>query len=128
MNFKKIKSYEDACTIGNINPADDIPYANPANSKQEGLNAFAELDTIGTVINDDPDFPNWEDAKQEKWVIYFNMRKSPNNPAGFGLTGTYYVYWRTDTAVGERLVYNSRPKAEYMASQFLEKFKKLMKK
>jgi hypothetical protein len=125
MNYLDIKTYEDACKAMGTTPEQDLPYANPANAKQEALNGWAMMDTIAAAINDDPDFPDHSDGKWNKWTIVWNMNDT-TSPLGFSFSNS--VGWSASSDVGSRLEFFSKAKAEYAARQFQEVFAKFLKK
>ncbi len=128
MLYTDIKTYEDACNVLNINPAEDLPYANPANAKQESLNAFAKLETIVKAINGDEAFPDWTNSNQWKYYPWFWMNKASKTVSGLGLSYFDYVCDTSVSYVGSRLVFDSKEKAKYAANQFNDIYEKFMQK
>lgn len=125
MQYTDIKTYEDACKAMGTTPEADLPYANPGTAKQEALNGFAMADTFTAAINDDPNFPDYNNRNQAKWEIWWDLS---DNKSGFGFSHSRYDYWSTYTTVGSRLVFNSREKAIYAANTIPDIYKKFIKK
>lgn len=128
MKYTDIKTYEDACKALGTSPEDDLPYATPASTKQEALNAFAKLDTIVAAINDDPAFPDWTNSRRWKYYPWFHMNRPAKDGSGLGLSCYDFGYDISGSSVGSRLVFNSEEKAEYAAKQFEDIYAKFMHK
>lgn len=116
----KIKSYEDACKLQDIDPSQDLPYMTPKNSKQIALNAAAKLMTITMALNEGWR-PDWNNSDQYKYWPWFNMK------SGFGFSFTDYVFWGTGTHVGSRLCFKSEELSDYAGRQFKNIYEEWLK-
>lgn len=102
MNYKKIKSYEDACKALNIQPlADEVFNAFPK-AERKNVKAYHQLTVITRAINEgwEPDFSNREQRKYEPYMYTDN--------AGLAFAYTYnrpleYVYGYRLSALLHRL-------------------------
>lgn len=109
----QLDTFEDACRIKGVYPADIIPFPNPKNDFQEGTNAFCMLTLISDVLWED-EVPDYDNGDQEKWEPRFVKLKG----GGFGFSGTYFGHWRTYTDAGSRLNYPTEKKAKFAATKF----------
>jgi len=125
MDFKKIKTYEDACAALKLNPNSVPDFSMIPEEEQAALIAHAKLVVIAKAANGDWK-PNWNDNGERKFYPWFDMEAGDNNPSGFSLGGVYVD--GTYTYVGSRLCYKSREIAEHVANTFLELYKAYMVK
>jgi hypothetical protein len=109
---ERVKTYEDACFVLNINPAAQIPYSSPGNKFELAMNAFARLNFIVSALNEGWE-PNWSNSSEYKYYPWFKA-----NESGFGFSYTYYAGWDTYTGVGSRLCFKSSDLAMYAGAQF----------
>ncbi len=65
--------------------------------------------------------PDWTDANQYKYVVWFDMR---GGSSGF----QFYVYdaWYSRSSVGSRLCFKSQELAEYASKQFIDLYRRFM--
>lgn len=119
MDYKNIKSLEDACKVNGTNVADVLPYdpSKVLTPKQQWLNACATLEEVYTAVNkDEPvDYSNHD---QEKWFPVFR-----SNGAGFGFSASNCRYVNTTSTVGSRLCSTSEEKADYVGEQFIDVYR-----
>lgn len=64
--------------------------------------------------------PDWANSNEYKYFIWFEMRGS----SGFQFHG--YGYWTADSAVGSRLCFSSRERAEHAGKTFQHIYEKFM--
>ena len=109
----RVKTFEDACEIKNVDPNTILPYQMPSNSFEKGINAMAKLMIIAEVLQEgwEADYTN---RNQYKYYPWFEMGK-----AGFGFSGTDCAYVYSYSGVGSRLCFPTRELAEYFGKQFL---------
>lgn len=114
MNYKKIKSYEDACKALNIQPlADEVFNAFPK-AERKNVKAYHQLTVITRAINEgwEPDFSNREQRKYEPYMYVDN--------AGLACARTYYAPSNTSTDVGSRLCFSDYERATFAVNTFKE--------
>jgi hypothetical protein len=116
-DFRTIKSFEDACTKENIDPTalPDVSMI-PEEFRKPIINAY-KLMVIFKAINNGWR-PDWSKSSQGKYFPWYRVLSS-----GFGFSGSYYGYDRTNTDVGSRLCTDTSEKALYIAEQFKEEYK-----
>lgn len=121
----QIRTFEGACKVMGYNPDKVLPkVGNFTKAHQKALLASAKLFVINEALNflDNgkkkwvPDWNNYEEGKYYPW---FYMDKPGFRLHAVNCTGTH-------TLVGARLVYRTRPLAEYAAKQFKALYKDLM--
>lgn len=83
MNYKKIKSYKDACKALNIEPLSDEVFNAFPKAERENVKAYHQLTVITRAINDgwEPDFKNREQRKYEPYAY--------TNTAGLAFASTH---------------------------------------
>ena len=121
MEFKNIKSFEDACTKLGI--SSELPVFPMAPEKhQSALIAHYKLVIIAAALNDGWE-PNWNDRSQWKYYFWPEIEATKENPAGVGFS--LYGFDASDTisSVGSRLCYKSREMAIYAGQQFSDLYK-----
>jgi len=116
--YTKIKTFEDACKVLNLDAKKVIPnFSLFPVEEQEAMKAHAKLIIIAKAINGDW-IPDWTDGNW-KYYPWFEMGSS----SGVGFSCDYYGTWLTVSAVGSRLCFENREKAEYVGKQFQELYK-----
>lgn len=125
MDYKKIKSFEDACKAVNIDPK-ALPEVSmlPA-IHQKAIVAHYKLIIIAEAINDGWQ-PNWNDSNEWKYFPWFEVEADEDRPAGFGFSYSYYDIWPSSTLVGSRLCFKTRETAIYAGKQFEDLYKDMM--
>ncbi len=116
----QVKSFEDACAVKGVKPSGVLPFKKPANKDQEAINAFAMMQLIAQVLNDDHVF-DWSNSSEYKYFPWFY-----HNKAGVGFSFYVFACTYTYSDVGSRLCYKSTELAEYAGKQFLGIYKKFM--
>ncbi len=120
MDFKKIKTFEDACAALGLDSATIIPdFSLFPEADREAMQAHAKLIIVNKAINGDW-VPNWDKGQWDKYYPWFDMTGSPSG-GGFSYNG--YDSWSTNSGVGSRLCYESAEKAKYAGNQFLDLYK-----
>lgn len=117
MNYKKIKSYEDACKALNIQPlADEVFNAFPK-AERKNVKAYHQLTVITRAINEgwEPDFSNREQRKYEPYMYTDN--------AGLAFANTGNAPSITNTYVGSRLCFPDYERATFAVETFKELYK-----
>jgi hypothetical protein len=108
--WRKIKSYEDACERFRINPK-----AVEDNNSPDVI-AYKKLKIIICAINQGW-IPNWNDEYQKKWWPYFKM--SPM----FEFSDSYFAYSFSCADVCSSLCIESDEKTTYVGKQFIDLYK-----
>lgn len=114
--MKKIKTFEDACKALGIKPTLPTVKGLPA-KHQDAIIAHYKLVTITEALNEGWQ-PNWNDASEMKWEIWFEVEASAKNQSGSGLSFHDADGWHTLTGVGSQLCFKSSKLAEYAAKTF----------
>ncbi len=115
----RVKSFEDACQVKGISPADVLPFSSPKDATQKALNATAKIWLIIEVINEGwvPDLSNTDQYKYYPW-----FEQKP----GFGLSFDGYAFWYSGTCSGVRLCLENKEKAVYVGKQFIDIYQEFM--
>jgi len=117
--YTEIKTFEDACNILKLDAATVIPtFEFYPEADRQAMIDHSKLVIIAKAINGDWK-PDWSDYAQYKYYPWFDMRSSA--PGGFAFDG--YDRWSTASTVGSRLCFESREKAEYAGTQFVDLYK-----
>lgn len=121
MEFKNIKSFEDACSKLGI--SSELPvFPNAPEKHRKGLTAHYQLVLIAMALNDGWE-PDWSDHSQWKYYFWPDIKATKDNPAGVGFSDCGYAYSSASTGVGSRLCYRSSELALYAGEQFGELYK-----
>ena len=121
MKYSKIKSFEDACQLLNIDPA-HLPEVSMLPERHRlSIVAYYRIIIITEALNLNSDgskwIPNWKDTNERKWFPWFYLG------SGFDFSYTDCDLWLTDAYVGSRLCFKSEELAKYAANTFLNEFK-----
>ena len=116
----RIKTMADVYAEAGVREEDIIPYPNPINAYQKGVNAFAKVSLIYQVLNEGW-VPNWQDSSEYKYYPWFDMRSA----AGSGFSVSDYDNDGTFTGVGSRLCFKTSDLAIYAGNQFEAEYKAL---
>lgn len=117
MNYKEIKSYEDACKVLGLKPlADEVFNAFPK-AEREDVKAYHQLSVITKAINEGWE-PDWTNRKEEKFEPYMYT-----NNAGLAFGYTYNAPSTTYTRIGSRLCFPDYERAAYAVATFGELYK-----
>jgi hypothetical protein len=111
MNYKKIKSYEDACKALGLKPISDEVF-NEFGEDAKTMAAYHKLAVITRAINEGWQ-PDWKDRGQEKYEPYMYT-----NSAGLAYAYTIYAPSNTDTGIGSRLCFPDYDRAAFAVSTF----------
>jgi hypothetical protein len=118
-NFKKIKTFEDACKKLGLDPVKVIPdFSMYPEQDKKALIAHAKLVIIAKALNDGWK-PDWENGNWDKFYPWFKMSSS----SGAGFAYGDCDGWGSDSSVGSRLCFVSSEVAEYAGKQFEELYK-----
>lgn len=116
MDYKKIKSFEDACQVLGLNPEEfRITFPQKAAHHGNALAAHAKLVIIAEALNGGWQ-PDWDDYNEYKYYPWFEM-----SPSGFRCNGYGSGYAGSD--VGSRLCFKSRELAIYAGETFEDLYK-----
>lgn len=123
LNYKDIKSYEDACAFLGKEPVDfeelnDTLENNGFEPLPEHEIAYKKLEIIAKALN----FgwcPNWADFDECKYYPWFDIKKE--TPAGVGSADS--VASTSDATCGGALASKNREIAIYFGNQFAEIWK-----
>jgi len=130
MNYKKIKTWEDACKVHKVNPK-KLPNVKGLPEKfQNWLIATYKMGVIVEAINTDENgkiwTPDWSNTDQIKYQAFFGIKATKRKPSGVGFSYAYYVGWYTATVVGSRLCFETEEKTEHAQKYFKNIFKEIM--
>jgi len=119
-DFRTIKTYEDACAKGSIDPQQLPDVSMIPEEMRKHVIAYYKLLVIYKAINDGwkPDWSDWDQYKYHPW---FEVLSS-----GFGFSNSYCYCDSTHSAVGSRLCTDTREKALYIAAQFQAEYRDLL--
>lgn len=122
MNYKKIKTWEDACKIHNIDPK-KLPKVSMLPEKfQKWLIATYKMGVITEAINTKEDgtiwIPNWNDNSQYKYTPWFGIKATKKKPSGVGFSDSDYDFWGAGTVVGSRLCFETRDQVSHVQKHF----------
>ena len=112
MDYKKIKTFEDACTAKGISATLPDVSAFPEKHRKAIL-AFFMLIIVVEALNDGWE-PNWNDEYEYKYYPWFDMRSA----AGSGFSSSSYGHDYSTTGVGSRLCFKTREHAQHTAKHF----------
>ena len=112
MDYKKIKTFEDACTAKGISATLPDVSAFPEKHRKAIL-AFFMLTIVVEALNDGWE-PNWNDEYEYKYYPWFDMRSA----AGSGFSASLCGRVGTITTVGSRLCFKTREHAQHTAKHF----------
>jgi len=116
MDYKKIKSFEDACQVLGINPEEfKITYPEKVAHHGRALAAHAKLVIIADALNNGWQ-PDWDNSNENKYYPWFKM-----SPSGF--RSGVYAHVFTSSDVGSRLCFKSIDLARYAGETFTDLYK-----
>jgi len=114
----KVKTFEDACRILNIDSKS--PKFNSQDKEGEPFIALRKLTVIAKALNEGWE-PNWDDSSEYKYYLWFDMRSSGGGFSFLDCDGD-----RADSTVGSRLCFKSSELATYAGEQFTDLYKSWM--
>jgi hypothetical protein len=115
----RVKSYEDACLVDNLQPVTIENFSFLAECDRESALAHHQMTIIARVLNEDWT-PDWDNGNEYKYYPYFIWGGS-----GLGFSFCAGGCGRSGTDVGSRLVFKSRELAEYAGKQFITIYNQL---
>jgi hypothetical protein len=118
-NYKKIKTFNDACKLQGVSP-DDLPTM-PVRCKSAHKKAIIsgyKLMIITAAINNDEKFPDFSNTNQYKYFPWPNVSSSC-----LVFSFSYYGCDFANANVGFPLCFNEREKALYCFKQFNDLWK-----
>lgn len=120
---ERVKTFEDACSVLNIDPAAVISnFEFFPEHHRKAMAAHAKLIIIAEALNEGYR-PDWNNNSEYKYYPWFDMEDADKSQAGSGFSFGDYVYWLTDSNVGSRLCFKTRELAKYAGEQFKELYK-----
>ena len=117
MDYKKIKSYADACKVLGIEPLADEAFNAFPKAEREDVKAYHQLSVITKAINNGWE-PNWSDRSQEKYEPFVYT-----DSAGLAYAYTHRTPSYTDTNIGSRLCFPDYERATYAVDTFGDLYK-----
>lgn len=127
MNYKEIKSYEDACKVLGIQPiSDNAVAAFPAEDRKSML-AYHKLTIIARAINEGWK-PDWNNTDQYKYYPYFYIRENAKAEgiAGLSYANTSNAASNTIAHFGSRLCFHDSETARYAGNTFTELYEQIL--
>lgn len=112
MNYKEIKSYEDACKVLNIQPISENAVAAFPKEDRKSMLAYHKLTVITKAINGGWK-PDWNDRSQYKYFPIFYYKNA-------GLACAYASSAASDAIAyfGSRLCFKTEAMSDYAAATF----------
>ena len=122
MDFKKIKSFEDACKALKVDAT--LPdFSKAPAMHQKGLLAHYKLVLIVQAVNGGWQ-PNWADTNEYKYELWPDVEAKENG--GFGLSFCDFAGWFTGPPCGSRLFFKSREIARYTFETFKDLYEEYL--
>lgn len=114
VDFRDIKTYEDACEARPVDKEDKI-----YSTDSSDIIAYKKLKHLRKAIC--PDFiVDWTNGNQQKWYPWFNLS------SGFGFGDSNYNCSHTDAGVGSRLCLPTEEISNYFGKQFIDLYEELI--
>ncbi len=110
----RVNSYEDACKELGINP---VVFGQDLSIDEI---AYMKLKTIVKAFNEGWT-PDWDNSNETKYYPWFKMSSS-----GVGFSSYVFVYARSVSAVGSRLVFKTKDLAITAGQKFTELYKQML--
>lgn len=114
-DYKKIKTFENACEKEGINPELLPDVSMIPEEYRKSIIAHYKLQIIYKAINNGWN-PNFEDSIQNKYYPWFYFNTVPASGGGFSCYD--FAYTSATTHVGSRLCVESESKAKFIGTQF----------
>ncbi len=111
MNYKEIKSYEDACKALDLKPISDEVF-NVFGQDAKTMAAYHKLSVITRAINDGWQ-PDWSNEDENKYEPYMRT-----NTAGLAYADADYAPSATDAYIGSRLCFRDFKRATFAVATF----------
>mgnify|MGYP001091177292 CR=1 FL=1 len=122
--FERVQSVQDAYKEMGEN-RETLLIPEPKSPYQVAANDFIDAQVLAAAINEGW-IADYDNRKQEKWVIYWNLMSSAGGGSGFAMDGVLYVY--AGSYVGPRLSFKSEKHALHAAKIAPDTFRGLIKK
>jgi hypothetical protein len=124
----KIKTAKDAFKLRGVDIKAMPDVSMLPKEHSESLIAYYQLFIVTEAINFEENNkvwrPDWNDASEYKYYPWFKVKADSKNPSGSGLSYGGYGLRGTVTAVGSRLCFVTRERAEYAGKQFADLYAK----
>lgn len=123
MNYKNIKTYEDACKVNKQDP-NQLPDVSMLSADEaKDVITTLKVKRIVRALNTDQETgkvwePNWNDRSQYKYSPWVEVEASSEKPGGFGFSVSYFVLWLTDASAGSRLCMDESAKVMHLHEYF----------
>lgn len=114
MNYKEIKSYEDACKVLGIQPISENAVAAFPKEDRKSMLAYHKLTIIARAINGGWK-PDWNDRTQYKYYPIFFYEN-----AGLSSANTAYTASTAAAYIGSRLCFKTEAMSDYAAATFAD--------
>ena len=114
MNYKEIKSYEDACKVLGIQPISENAVAAFPKEDRKSMLAYHKLTIIARAINGGWK-PDWNDRTQYKYYPVFFYEN-----AGLAYANANYSASVTTASIGSRLCFQTEAMSDYAAATFAD--------
>lgn len=114
MNYKEIKSYEDACKVLGIQPISENAVAAFPKEDRKSMLAYHKLTIIARAINGGWK-PDWNDRTQYKYYPIFFYET-----AGLSFANANYAASNTTANIGSRLCFKTEAMSDYAAATFAD--------
>lgn len=127
MNYKEIKSYEDACKVLGVQPiSENAVAAFPAEDRKSML-AYHKLTIIARAINEGWK-PDWNNTNEYKYYPYFYIEENAKaqGAAGLSCAITNNAASSTTANFGSRLCFHDRETARYAGRTFTELYEQIL--
>lgn len=114
MNYKEIKSYEDACKVLGIQPISENAVAAFPKEDRKSMLAYHKLTIIARAINGGWK-PDWNDRTQYKYYPVFYYEN-----AGLSFAVTLNAAAGAHAYIGSRLCFQTEAMSDYAAATFAD--------
>ena len=118
MSHTKIKSFEDACKILNLDSSLLPDVSMISETLRKFIVATYKLTIIAQALNSGWE-PDWDNSSEWKYAPYFRM-------SGSGFSCLDCVNGDSNSDLGSRLCFKSREIAKYAGEQFTDLYKEQM--
>lgn len=129
----KVTSYEHACELLNLNPAEIKPNFSMVPERHRlAMEKHFEMVIIAQAINRDEETgedwnPNWDDYSERKWRPWFDLEKDEdNNPSGFRFRVSICDVTVTSSTGGSRLCFKTEEDSNYAGETFIDHYRAMM--
>lgn len=117
MNYKEIKSYEDACKALNIQPISENAVVAFPKADRKSMLAYHKLTVIARALNEGWQ-PDWSNKNEYKYYPIFRYINAGLSYASTNSAASYtYAY------IGSRLCFKTEAISDYAAATFADLYK-----